>query len=205
MNRLWHIVSIALVAASVAQTLHSQNQQISSFSIVIAVCPNDFTDREYFETRKILQESGARITVASIAKGLATSHDGKQIRIDASINELMPNQFEAIVLIGGMGAIKELLGSEALRNLLIAAYHQKKIVAAICVAPIILAKAGLLRNKQATCYSANRVINEMKRDGAIYKDSEVLEAERIITANGPDASDAFARKIIEALKDNAAK
>ncbi len=204
MNRLWRLVGLVLVIASVTPTLHSQDQNASSFSVVMAVSPNDFTDREYFETRDILQESGARITVASIAKGLATSHDGKQIRIDTSINELMPSQFEAIVLIGGMGAIKELLGSESLRNLLIAAYHQKKIVAAICVAPIILATAGILLNKEATCYSADPIINEMKRNGAIYKDSEVLEADRVITANGPDASDAFARKIIETLKNNAA-
>ena len=205
MNKLWRFVSIVLLVASATPILYSQDQKGSSFSIVMTVSPNDFTDREYFETRKILQESGARITVASIAKGLATSHDGKRIGIDASINELMPSQFDAIVLIGGMGAINELLGSESLRNLLIAAYHQRKIVAAICVAPILLAKAGLLRNKEATCYSADPIINEMKRDGAIYKDSEVLLSERIITANSPDASDAFARRIIEALKNKDAK
>ncbi len=200
MNRLWSAVFLALLLILSTSNVYSQSQKGASFPLVVmVVAPNDFTDQEYFETRRIFDQAKAKVTVASIEKGVALSHDGARIKVDAAIRELVPNQFEAIVIIGGLGAIDSLSKSESLRALLIEAYRQHKVVAAICVAPIVLAKAGLLRNKQATCYSAGPIIDELKRNGAIYKNEEVLRAERIITANGPEASAAFGRMVLEEL------
>lgn len=194
MNKLTAAAILALLL------ILSQSQKDgSSFRILMIVAPEDFTEQEYFETRRIFDQAKAKVTVASIEKGIALGHDGARIKVDAAIRELAPEQFEGIVIVGGMGAVNSLSKSESLRNLLRAACDQHKVVAAICIAPLILAKAGLLRNKQATCYSAGPIIAELTRNGAIYKNEDVLQAERIITANGPEASAAFGKRILEEL------
>ncbi len=134
MNRLWPAVILALLLILSASNAYSQSQQDASSSLVVmVVAPNDFTNQEYFETRKIFDKAKAKVTVASIEKGVAPSHDGARIKVDAAIRELVPNQFGAIVVIGGLGAINSLSKSESLRALLIEAYRQHKVVAAICV------------------------------------------------------------------------
>jgi protease I len=207
-NRSWlqvkwlgPLAMIALLLTLMPADACSQRKKDGSDSlIVMVVAQGDFTDREYFETRMVFDQHKATVAVASVAKGFATSHEGVNIKVDIAIGKLDPDQFGAIVIVGGMGAISSLSKSGPLRELLIAAYHQHKVVAAICMAPIVLAKAGLLRNRQATCFSAEPIVNELKRNGAIYRNEEVIEAEGIITANGPNASAAFGEKIIEELK-----
>jgi protease I len=118
---------------------YPQKQKEGSASlIVMVVAPTDFTDKEYFETRKIFERANAKVAVASIEKGFATSHEGVKIRVDSAISALVAEQFDAIVVIGGMGAINSLSRSESLRKLLIAAHNKHKVVAAICIAPVIL-------------------------------------------------------------------
>ncbi len=73
-----------------------------------------------------------------------------------------------MVIVGGMGVLNSLLKSEELRNKLIEADYRGKTVGAICLAPMILAQAGLLRNKPATCLPQAQVANELKRNGAIF-------------------------------------
>jgi protease I len=200
MKRLGFLAIVTLLIASLPSNVYAQsNREGSGAQIVMVVAQADFTDQEYFETKRIFDKAKVRVAVASIEKGFATSHDGARIWVDTAINKLTPDQFDAIVIVGGMGVIGSLSNSQCLRDLLIAAYNTHKVVAAICIAPIVLAKAGLLRNRQATCFSAEPIINELRRSGAIYKNEEVLQAEGIITANGPNASTAFAKKIIEEL------
>jgi putative intracellular protease/amidase len=99
-----------------------------------------------------------------------------------------------------MGAYKYLRDNEALRNLLRASAKANKVVAAICIAPAVLARCGVLRNVAATCYSDKNVIDILKRNGAQYVNNSVVVSGNIITGNGPDASQEFATKVLEALK-----
>ena len=81
------------------------------------------------------------------------------------------------------------------------AVNRKKVLAAICIAPTILAKAGVLDGKRATVW--NKEGNNSKileNHGAIFTDEMVIVDGKIITANGPDAAEGFAIKIVEMLK-----
>jgi deglycase len=108
--------------------------------------------------------------------------------------------FDALVLVGGTGALTYLLDDEALRNMIVSAAQSGKVVAAICVAPAALARAGILRNVQATCCPDKRIVSLLKRNGAEYIERGVVVSGRIVTANGPDAAKDFANRVIEVLR-----
>jgi protease I len=185
--------------------VHAQDALEAPPRVLLVVSPKDFTDKEYFDTKAVFLKAQADILVASTEQGLATSHEGRRIRVDTAISSLSVKDFEALVLVGGVGVLGALSSSEPLRNLVKSAVREQKVVAAICLAPVVLAKAGVLRNREATCYQAAPAIAELKRNGAIYIDQEVVTAGRVITANGPDTAAAFARAVLKEIEKAAAK
>jgi len=95
-----------------------------------------------------------------------------------------------------MGAT-EYWNNEIAHNLARAALEKNKIVAAICIAPVTLAKAGLLKGKKATVWSSEA--NQLKSLGAIYTGKPVERDGLIVTANGPQAAEEFGETILAAL------
>ena len=82
------------------------------------------------------------------------------------------------------------------------ATEKNRLLAAICIAPAILAKAGVLNQKEATVWSSvldKSAVKILKENGAIYKDQPVVQDGKIITANGPDAAKEFGQKSVETL------
>ena len=156
--------------------------------IAMVVADNDFTDEEYFETRAEFEREGAKVIVCSPRGTLAVSHNGRQLAVDSKLEAIASGQFDAIVLVGGAGVVSS-LGAE----------HVGKLVAAICSAPMVLAKAGLLRGRVATCYPDSTVVGQLKTNGADYVDKPVVISGRIVTGNGPAASTEFARAVIKLL------
>jgi protease I len=74
-----------------------------------------------------------------------------------------------------------------------------KVVAAICLAPVVLARAGILKGKKATFFNSPISLGEMKAGGAVLVDKAVVTDSRIITANGPAAAKEFAETFIRTL------
>ena len=173
--------------------------------IVMIVAPKDFTDQEYADPRTVFEAFGALVCVASSGKDAAVSHNGATLKIDKAIAEIAPDQFDALVLVGGAGAMAYLMDDEALRSMIASAVKSGKVVAAICIAPAVLAHAGVLRNVQATCFPDRRIISVLKLNGAAYTTQSVVVSGRIITANGPGAAKGFASMVIEALRKRQGK
>ncbi|HUI72623.1 MAG TPA: DJ-1/PfpI family protein [Spirochaetia bacterium] len=183
----------AVLVALVAAPVYPAGQ---SLRIVMVVAPKDFTDAEYADPRAVFDATGAVVRVASISGGTAVGHGGARVRIDLTVRELALDQFDAIVVVGGTGALTYLMDDEALRKILAGAAAAGKVVAGICVAPAVLARAGILRNKQATCYPDKRIVTILKMNGADYTEKSVVTAGRTVTANGPEAAKDFARRVL---------
>ncbi|NIM98828.1 MAG: hypothetical protein GTO24_12350, partial [candidate division Zixibacteria bacterium] len=73
------------------------------------------------------------------------------------------------------------------------------LVASICISPVVLAKAGLLRGKKATVFRTTTTINELEKGGALISDAPVVVDGKIITGRGPEAAREFGLKIAESL------
>lgn len=154
-----------------------------------------FEETEYGEPRTILEDAGVTVTVASRSLGAVTGHLGTQVKPDIKLSEVHGADYDAIVLVGGYGYVMDDL--EAYRIVQEAA-AEGKVLAAICVAPITLAKTGLLKGKRAT----SSINSWIQSEGAIpVYTSNVVRDGLIITANGPDAAKNFGETIVTALQE----
>lgn len=169
---------------------------ITGKKVVMIVAPEDFRDEELFETKKVLENSGAKITIASKDVKEATGVLGGSIKVDLNISEVNEKGYDAVVFVGGAGASVYFDDDDALR---IAKEFNKsnKVVSAICIAPSILANAGILKGKNATCFSSEKENLESK--GAKYTGKSVEVDGKIVTANGPKAASEFGKEIAKKL------
>jgi len=169
--------------------------------IAMVIAFKDFRDEEYFTPRGIFDDAEAEVEVISDELGTAQGADGGDVKVDIKLSELNVADFDAIVFIGGPGVPDHLYSEEAYR-IVQEAVVQNKVLAAICISPAVLAKAGVLRKKKATIWTsiANREPRKvLEENGAIYQDRSVVQDGNIITAIGPSVAKEFATKIIESL------
>jgi len=169
--------------------------------IVIITAFQDFRDEEYFVPKEILEKAGAEIKTASNQKGTARGADGGQVQINLSTYEIDTNEFDAVVFIGGPGCLEN-LDNEDSYQVAKATVNQNKVLASICISPVILAKAGVLSGKKATVWTSlmdKSAVKILEDNGAVFENKSVVVDGKIITASGPDAAREFGQKIVEAL------
>ena len=169
--------------------------------IAMIIAFRDFRDAEYFLPKEILEGAGAKITTVSTKIGTAIGADGGDTQIDLLVENLNPADFDAIVFIGGPGAL-DYLDNENSYRVVRETVEKDKILGSICISPVILAKAGVLSGKRATVWSSpldRSPVKILKENGAIYEDKDVVVDGKIVTANGPEAAQEFGQKLIEGL------
>lgn len=165
--------------------------------VLLVVAPQNFRDEEFLEPKNILVGRQIKVEVASKGVGEAVGMFGAKALINKHLGEVKADDYDAVVFIGGTGASVYFDDSVAL-NLAKTAFEKEKIVGAICIAPSILANAGLLSGKKATAFSSES--SNLAAKGAQYTGELVTVDGRIITARGPEAATKFGRKLAEALK-----
>jgi len=168
--------------------------------IVFVIAPDKFRDEELFETKERLEKMGAKTRVVSTTTKTINGMLGEKVKPDGLLGSVNPDSFDAIVFVGGVG-VTALWDNEEAQALAKKFYNKKKIVAAICLAPVILANAGLLDGVKATVFRSAK--KKLMAKGAEYVNKKVVRSGRIITANGPSAIPEFVAKIREALMENA--
>jgi protease I len=167
---------------------------------LVVVAQNGFQPIEYSDTRKELENSGISVIVASLKKGEAAAKDGSRIKVDIAISDAKSNDYDAIVLIGGPGAARDLVGNSSLIRLVKDFEKAGKIVAAICIAPIVLAQSEILKGKNATVWDGDgRQSALFEKSGINYTGEDVTADRKIITANGPMAAKKFGAEIAKAI------
>jgi len=164
--------------------------------VLMIIAPGDFRDEEYFDTRKVLEESGIEITVANSTGQTSKSMFGKVVNPDKNFYDVDSKDYDAIVFVGGTGTSVYFDNKQA-QNLAKEFNESGKVVAAICIAPVILARAGILNGKKATVFPSSR--NDINAVGT-YTGSSVEVDGKIVTGSGPEAAKEFGKKIIEAIK-----
>jgi protease I len=167
--------------------------------VLMVVAPENFRYEELFDTRNELEKAGIEVKVASTTKGIVRAmFNAGTVRPDFTLDEVEVENWDAIVFVGGTGCQVYFDNEQAL-SLARAAAEKGKKVCAICIAPVILANAGLLENRKATVW--DDVFKEMlENKGAKYVNKSVVVDGNFITANGPEAAKEFGRTIAKQLK-----
>lgn len=180
-----------------APSLSYEVKALSSKKVLIIIAPKDFQDQEFSKPKQILEAEGAKIVVASSTAKTATGIYGMKVKPDITLKEAKATDYDAVIFVGGSGATDYADDPQAL-SLAIEAQKHDKILGAICVAPVILAKAGILEGKKATVSIFGK--NELTRAKAIYSGKDIEIDGKIITGKGPAEAEAFGKTIVEALK-----
>jgi protease I len=168
--------------------------------ILMVVAPHEFRDEEFSEPYEYFtQEKHWDVVVASTTPGTATGMLGKTLEIEEAITNQDSDDFDAIVIVGGMGSPTHLWNNPPLIQLVKDFNSDDKVVAAICLSGVVLAKAGILEGKKATVWDSPESMEEFEKWKVHYVKQDVMVDDNIITAVGPSAAMPFAIEIAKAL------
>jgi protease I len=174
----------------------------------IAILATDgFEQVELTEPRKALDEAGAETVVISPKsgeiKGWKFKDWGDTVKVDQALSDANPNDYDALVLPGGVMNPDNLRMDAAAVNFVRQFVSSGKTVAAICHGPWTLIEAGAVSGKTVTSWPSLKT--DLKNAGAKWVDQEVATDGQLITSRKPDDIPAFSRAIIEAVSRGAQK
>ncbi len=166
---------------------------------VLVPLAEGFEEIEAITVVDVLRRVGIEVVMAGIPGTMITGSRGVKVIADIMLRDVEPEEFDAIVLPGGYPGFVNLGKSQKILEIIKDFNSKNKIIAAICGAPAVLSKAGVLEGRKATIYPG------MEREIPRPRSERVLVDGNIITSQGPGTAMEFAIKIVEVLvgKDKA--
>lgn len=172
-------------------------------SRVLIVATDGFEEWELFGPRQILQQRGAEVVLASLTRDpiQATVHDdpGKTIRPDLTIDEANADDFDGLILPGGVRNPDHLRIHGNVIALIRAFAEQGKPIGAICHGPWLLIEADLVRGRTATSWPSIRT--DLRNAGANVVDQPSVTDGNIVTSRNPDDVEAFTNALIDLIEE----
>lgn len=167
--------------------------------VLMILAPERFRDCEYLVPRAFFEQANFQVITSSI-DDIAEGRFGFKVQIDILLGDVQSENYDGIFFVGGSGSV-EYADNAIAKNLFGAFLKSNKPVAAICAAPRNLLKWGYLENKKCTGFDADGVFSQLAQvHNAIgMPHEEVVVDGNILTANGPEASEACALAFIELL------
>ena len=172
-------------------------------SRILIVATDGFEEWELFGPRDIFQKRGAEVVLASLKRDpiQATVHDdpGKTIRPDLTIEEVNADDFDALILPGGVRNPDHLRLHGNVIELIKAFDRQGKPIGAICHGPWLLVEADLLRERTATSWPSIRT--DLRNAGADVIDQPAVSDGNIVTSRNPDDVEPFTDALIDLIEN----
>ena len=166
---------------------------------VAILAENTYEDLELWYPLYRLREAGAEVfVVGSGSAEVYTSKHGYPVKVDAEADVVDAAQFDAVVIPGGY-APDQMRRFPPMIKLVRDAFHQGKVVAAICHAGWMLASADIARGRTLTCYRS--IKDDLINAGAQYVDREVVRDGNLVTSRFPADLPAFMREVVKALQE----
>jgi len=170
--------------------------------VLMVIAPENFRDEELFETKEVLEAAGLSTIIASKHEGVCHGKLGGEAIATVSLGEAKASDYGAVLFVGGMGS-EVYFKDPVAHDLAWEMYADGKIVSAICIAPVILANAGLLKGRKATVFQDGA--ETLKSNGADYTGDPVTIDGKIITGNGPASSKAFGKAVADLINSTASQ
>jgi len=191
-----YVICVGYPLAQTTTEAPPGQQTTAAKRAVLIVASENFRDEELFETKRVLDAAAVQTVIASTKTGFIRGMLGNIAETGILVNQLRVDDYDAIVFIGGSGAAEYFENPVAL-NIAREAASKGKILAAICIAPTVLANAGVLTGVRATSFLSER--EKLVQGGALYTGAPVERDRFIITGSGPAASVQFGRAVADAL------
>lgn len=162
---------------------------------VLIPLADGFEEIEAITLIDILRRAKIEVVVAGLHQGTVTSARSVTVQPDTSIDEILCIDFDMIVLPGGQPGTDNLNADHRIHGILKEFDQNDKLIGAICAAPIVLAKAGLLSGKRATSYPDYRC----RLSDVLYELQTVVSDQNIMTSRGAGTAIDFALAIVTRL------
>ena len=170
---------------------------------ILIVATDGFEEWELFGPRQILRQRGAEVVLASLSLDpiQATVHDdpGKTIRPDLGVDDVKADDFDALILPGGVRNPDTLRSHANVIELIRAFDQQKKPIGAICHGPWLLVEADLLGGRTATSWPSIRT--DLRNAGANVIDEAAVTDGNLVTSRNPNDVEAFTNSVIELVEN----
>lgn len=166
---------------------------------VLIILADGFEEIEALGTADVLRRIGLEVTLAGLTAQTVSGSHNIAVLADALFAAVDPAEFDAVVLPGGLPGSLNLYNDERVINLLYNFAAENKVTAAICAAPMVLDKAGLLEKCTFTMYPAEDLYKYL-RDGKRPADDLTVTDGKVVTGKGPGATVRFAAAVAAALQ-----
>lgn len=143
----------------------------------------------------LLRRAEITVVTAGLDTQPVTASRSTVIIPDTDLDTALQDEYDMVVLPGGLPGADHLQNDERIKAILIKMANSKKFTAAICAAPKVLANAGVLNGKKATCYPS---FLDHAEDVNVSNDAVVQDG-KVITSRGPGTAMDFALTLIESL------
>lgn len=163
---------------------------------VLIIASRNFRDEELIETKAELEKANIATFIASTKTGIIRGMLRAKAEASVLINNINVDDYDAVIFIGGTGA-REYFDSSVAMNLARQAKEKGKVLAAISIAPAVLADAGVLQNVKATSFTTEKY--KLEKGGAQFTGAAVERDGLIITASTPRASTEFGKSVAAAI------
>ena len=164
----------------------------------VAILAADMFERvELEEPRKALEDAGAEVEGGSIHDGEIRGFDhfdpASTVQVDRTIDEVSPDDFDALMIPGGVGNPDQLRGDENVVSFVREFHAAGKPMAVICHGPWVLVEAGVVRGKRVTSWPT--LETDIRNAGGDWVDEEVVVDGDLVTSRKPDDIPAFTREM----------
>ncbi len=163
---------------------------------IIVPLAEGFEEIEAVTIVDVLRRAEIEVITAFLDKNPVIGSHDIQVMADKNINDIEFNDLDGIILPGGMPGSENLKNSKTIIELIKKAYANNKLISAICAAPMVLGHAGILQEKNATCFPGFEV--ELK--GAKHVKKPIVTDGNIITGSAAGSAFQFALEIVNRLK-----
>jgi protease I len=165
----------------------------------VAILAADMFERvELEEPRKALEDAGAEVEILSIHDGEIKGFDhfdpANTIKVDHTVEEVSPGDYDALMIPGGVGNPDQLRGDENAVSFVREIYASGKPLAVICHGPWVLVESGVVRGKRVTSWPT--LETDIRNAGGEWVDEEVVVDGTLVTSRKPDDIPAFNREML---------
>ena len=160
---------------------------------VLVAIASGFEEIETITVVDILRRAGARVTLAGTVPGILKGSRNIKLETDEILDNVGEKEFDLFCLPGGQPGTENLKKDTRIEKILKRMQKQDKYIAAICAAPTVLKKAGILKDKSMTCHPS------VKSGFDHYVNNRVVVDEKVITSQSPGTAMEFSLKLVEIL------
>lgn len=170
----------------------------------VAILATDgFEQSELESPKKALEKAGAKVEVISLKEGKIRGWDmkdwGRDVKVDRTLDDANPEDYDALVLPGGVMNPDKLRRDERVLEFVKAIGNAGKPIAAICHGPWTLIDAGLAKGRRMTSWPSLQ--SDLRNAGAEWVDEEVVVDNGLVTSRKPDDLPAFNSKLMEEIEE----